>query len=373
MRILQVCADRGIAPGSTKGAAQHLRGLAAGLLALGHDVTTVTARPPEGPFPAPVQPLQDLDHLTAPIDAVYERYSLGHRGGLELARRLDRPFVLEVNAPLVDETRAHRPLTLSPAGSNEVRIEAELLAAADLVVAVSTDLARWAGQFRSRPTITVGNGFEPAWFSPTTATAAGAGGGGSESPPLVFLGHPKPWHGADRLPRLLWDLEQRGRVSTLRIIGGGRGVDPILAEARLLGVADRIDVTGPLSPPRASGRLAHGLIGLAPYPRLTPFYFCPLKIIDYLAAGLPVVSTRQGDIPELVGDAGIVVDPGDDGALADAVESIMLDPDRRTAMGRAGRRRAHKDLTWTEVAARTAEAMKHLCGTHRRVRTPALR
>ncbi len=56
--IIQISADRGIAPGSTKGAAQHLRGIAAGFQQRGHQVTTYTPRRPEGPFPTSVVPLE---------------------------------------------------------------------------------------------------------------------------------------------------------------------------------------------------------------------------------------------------------------------------------------------------------------------------
>ncbi len=360
MRILQMCADAGIAPGTTKGAAQHLRGTAAGLLALGHEVMTVTARPAEGPFPSPVYPLRHLgvfSHADVDVDIVYERYSLGHRGGLELARRLGRPFVLEVNAPLVDEALLHRPSSLSTEAVVESAVEAELLAEADLVIVVSRVLERWVSAQRFGPTVTIGNGFEPAWFGrPAFEHHDGAAATGPTRP-LVFIGHPKPWHGADRLPRLLADVERRGHVVPLRIVGGGGGVEPIMTEAHRLGVVDRIEVTGSLAPPDAARRLAEGLIGLAPYPAIDPFYFCPLKIVDYLAAGLPVISTDQGDIGDLIGGGGLIVDPDNDEALADAVVELIENPAGRTAMASTGHRRAHTELTWTHVAAETVDAI----------------
>ncbi len=348
MRILQVCADRGIAPGSTKGAAQHLRGVAAGLAALGHSVVTAAARSAEGAFPVPVVDLGELGRGHRPavgFDVVYERYSLGHAGGLAMARAAGRPFVLEVNAPLVAEAAAYRLATVP---SDAADVEARLLAEADLVVAVSTDLARWVQRHRppsSGGTVVVANGFEPAWF--TEAARPELDG------PLVFLGHPKPWHGADRLPALVAGLVDRWFDPELLVIGGGPGTEAIASRAIELGVADRLRVTGAVAPAQASAMLASGSVGLAPYRRLEPFYFCPLKVIDYAAAGLPVVASDQGDIARLVGSGGVLVDPDSDTALVEATASLLADPDRRRRLGRAGRSKAWAERSWVEAARAT--------------------
>ncbi len=348
--LLQVCADRGIAPGSTKGAALHLRGVAAGLISLGLGVTTYSARPAEGDFPVVVRRLDELTPETAAgADAIYERYSLGHRSGFDVARLAGVPFVLEVNAPLLDEARTHRPDTVS---AHHQQVETLLLHEADLVITVSPQLAKWVGEHRAGPTMTITNGFEPDWFQPTRVDPA--------CETLAFLGHPKAWHGADRLPSLLVDLDRAGRTPSLLIIGGGEGANRILTEARQLGVHRQVTVTGPLSPQDASALLGEATIGLAPYPRHDPFYFCPLKVIDYLAAGLPIVSTNQGEIPALVGNAGIVVEPEDDEGLARAVLALLDDPSWRSRLGEAGRRRAHDTMTWRHAAATTVAALARL-------------
>lgn len=360
--VVMINADRGIAPGSTKGAAQHLRGIAAGLQAAGHVVRLFSRRTAEGPFPAPVLPLEWLDRACHPDDkvgaavtapgrrhtVVYERYSLGHLGGLALARRLDVPFVLEVNAPLVDEALAHRPDTVA---DHDAAAESELLRRADLVLAVSSELASWARDHRGGPTHSLPNGFEPTWFSEPARP-------GAPDRPLVFLGHPKPWHGADRLVDLLVGLDGRGHRPELLVIGGGSGADDLQHAARRAGVGARVTITGALPPERATSLLRHGAVGLAPYRRHEPFYFCPLKVVDYLAAGLPVVSTDQGDIADLVGDAGIVVDPDDDRALVAAVAALLDEPTRRTSMGHRGRTRAVDSMTWRHVAERTEVAIR---------------
>ena len=349
IRFLQVCADPGIAPGATKGAAQHLRGIAAGLRNLGHDVTTATARAPDGPFPTEVRPLAELEALAGRCDVVYERCSLGHTDGLDAARRSGAAFVLEVNAPLVEEARRYRPGTVD---EQHVIAEARLLTEADVVIVVSDELARWATERRRGPVVAIPNGFEPAWFTRAASPAT--------SDTLVFLGHPKPWHGADRLVPLLAGLTARGHDPRLLVVGGGPGADALRRLADSRGVGDLVEVTGPLPPADASARLRDAAIGLAPYPPHDDFYFCPLKIVDYLAAGLPIVASRQGPVASLVGDAGIVVPADDEDALADAVADLLAEPTRRDRLGAAGRARAHASMTWDHAAAATVAAI----GTH---------
>ena len=359
LRIAQVCADRGVAPGGTKGASQHLRGIAAGLTTAGQHVETFTHREAEGPFPVTVRALEDLESC-AGFDVVYERYSLGHLGGLRAARRLGVPFVLEVNAPLVDEAIKHRPETVTV---EHREVELELLRTADLVITVASELSRWVTDRRTGPVLTQPNGFETSWFSWADRPH---GPSNDAAFPLVFLGHPKPWHGADRIVPLLKELAQTGHRPRMLVVGGGPGSARLLAAADHEGLSDQIVVTGALPPVEASRRLSEGLIGIAPYPAQSPFYFCPLKIIDYLAAGLPVVSTNQGDIADLVGDAGIVLDdPDDDRAFADAIRALLDNGRWRSDLGRVGRDRALSAMTWDHVSVNTLEAIQwlHASGT----------
>src|SRR5207247_348189 len=64
----------------------------------------------------------------------------------------------------------------------------------------------------------------------------------------------------------------------------------------------------------------------------------PVKLFDYLACGRPVVAAVQGDAADVVRNSGggIVVDPGDGPALAEAIAALVADPARREDLGRSG-------------------------------------
>jgi glycosyltransferase involved in cell wall biosynthesis len=91
-------------------------------------------------------------------------------------------------------------------------------------------------------------------------------------------------------------------------------------------------------------------VALAPYPEHRFFYFCPIKVIEYMAAGLPVVSTDQGDVPTILDKAGVVVPGGDTHAFADAVDQLLGDAELRRRLGTRARHRALSTFTWDRTA-----------------------
>jgi len=84
-----------------------------------------------------------------------------------------------------------------------------------------------------------------------------------------------------------------------------------------------------------------------------------------MSYGRAVVTVRSTALPEVVGDAGVLVPPGDATALGDAIAALAHDPARRRQLGEAGRRRAATFYAWDRVAegyervlARAAEARR---------------
>jgi len=77
---------------------------------------------------------------------------------------------------------------------------------------------------------------------------------------------------------------------------------------------------------------------------------------EAMACGLPLVAARGGALPEVVGDAGVLVPPRDAGALARAITALLGDAPRRAALGQAARTRIMERFRW-ESAARRLEAV----------------
>jgi alpha-maltose-1-phosphate synthase len=90
-----------------------------------------------------------------------------------------------------------------------------------------------------------------------------------------------------------------------------------------------------------------------------PSLYEPLGIVNLeaMACGAAVVASAVGGIPEVVldGETGLLVPPGDEKPLADAINTLLRDPTRTAAMGARGRVRAEADFSWDRIARQTAE------------------
>jgi glycosyltransferase involved in cell wall biosynthesis len=112
--------------------------------------------------------------------------------------------------------------------------------------------------------------------------------------------------------------------------------------------------TGPVAYEEMPSILRNAAIGVAPYQpsRLGQmklgFYWSPLKIFEYMAVGLPVVSLDVPPLAEVIrpGLEGMLVAEGDEQGLAAAIESLLADPERARSMGKAGRDRVAAHFSW---------------------------
>jgi glycosyltransferase involved in cell wall biosynthesis len=87
---------------------------------------------------------------------------------------------------------------------------------------------------------------------------------------------------------------------------------------------------------------------------------------EAMACGIPVISTTGGALPEVVGDAGVLVPPGDASALVGAIEDLLDHPQKREELGRAGLRRVVNSLTWEHAAKKTVEVYRETIDADRR-------
>ena len=358
MRLAYVCADPGIPVQGHKGASVHLRSLASALYRRGHEVLLV-ARAIEGQNPPPAgvtlerlpsDQAEAAAWLTTRLrdwgaDVVLERYSLSSGPALRVAHMLGLALVLEVNAPLVDEAARYRGLTKVDAWRAR---EKELMRASDHVIAVSNgvrDHVLMCGVPRQR-VVMVRNGVDVTLF------AAGRGNGlrrryGLRGKLVVgFAGSLKAWHGVRTLVHALAGLPE---IVHLLVVGDGPQRDDIEALATTLKVSKRLRMAGAVPHERMPDYLAAMDVAVAPYEAQVGFYFSPLKVMEYLAAGLPVVASNQGDLPDIIGDAGVLVAPGDEPALRGALSRLLQNDRRRKELSLRALRRA-RAMSWDYVA-----------------------
>ncbi len=168
-----------------------------------------------------------------------------------------------------------------------------------------------------------------------------------------FVGTFKPHHGLDTLVDAFASLRRAERDARLLLVGEGPALSSVRERLEELGLSGAARFTGAVPPDQVPSLLSEMDVGVAPYPTRRS-YVSPLKVFEYLAAGLPVVASGAEQITELVGDgeAGLLVEPENPTALAGALQELASEPERRVRLGRAGRAKVLAGHTWDAVAAR---------------------
>jgi glycosyltransferase involved in cell wall biosynthesis len=161
-------------------------------------------------------------------------------------------------------------------------------------------------------------------------------------------------------------LKQRDSGKNLRLhVGGGCGPmdEPFVEQQRV-----KLRAAGMLDHVRFYPNVDHAG-KLAFYRGLTVFSAPALfgeafglYLIEALAAGVPVAQPRHASFPELIEatDGGVLCEPGNPKALADAIESLLLDPERAQRFGAAGRKVVAHEFDINAVAAKTTKAFERL-------------
>jgi rhamnosyl/mannosyltransferase len=160
-------------------------------------------------------------------------------------------------------------------------------------------------------------------------------------PYLLFVGRLRHYKGLhvllDAMPRI---------EAPLVIVGNGPMDRALRAQVARLGLGERVHFAGPVSEEILHDHLAAAGIGLLP--SSTPSEAFGLAMVEYMAAGLPVICTELGTGTSLVnqhGKTGFVVHANDPDALAEAVNRLLADRALRERMGRAGRERVRERFT----------------------------
>ena len=363
MRIAVVCSDLGVRVPGQKGASLHLAAITTAFHDLGHEVLLIGVAGHGDPPPCTESLLLDhpgrsvglqreerklafterLVRQATPLiqrfapAVVYERLSLFGTAGSRLADACEAVHIIEVNALVAEEESTWRGLQLRDQATAS---EEQALAHADLRVAVSREVANDVDRVApGGRTVVVPNGVNTALFAamPTRNAARDALGIAPEDRVIVFTGSLRPWHGVDVALNALKALP----LDTSLLIAGTGDIQPDLERlATNLGISDRVRWLGHVPHQQMSTVLAAGDVAIAPYPPLAGFGFSPLKLYEYLAAGIPVVASDIGQVTEALADGrfGTLVEAGDAAELAVGIQATLADP---ASITRAERARAY--------------------------------
>lgn len=392
MRILYVASA--VEAGGTSGGSTHINEVACGLRALGHKVLVVARPDPSHAARAlecgvPLRTVRwrkELAMLAFPQmfryvrafmpDVVMERFYNFAGVGVLAARMKGIPALLEVNAPMMD-----------PPGSLKSRVDRVLLGS---MRRWAVRQGRWSAAIVTPLASTVpaevsrGKIHELPWganverFTPILRTADAAGrakrkvelGLDPEAPVAVFLGSFRAWHGVAHFAEAARRLMQAGGKLAFLAIGGGPELKPLQEQVESWGLsAERFVFAGPQPHDRVPQMLALADIGVAPFDlaahvplRTFGFYWSPLKVFEYMAMGLPVVTVDVAPLNEIVrpGQEGLLYQSGDIDGLVDALRQLGNEPSLRERLGSNARERVVAHYSWQAHCAALDRLLKQI-------------
>jgi starch synthase len=379
LKILYVASDQ-VVPGHTGGSV-HVWEVAGGLASRGHEVHAVVTQRGDAPrqetrggvvwhrvswwprgrlfrFRAQGE-VARIAHDVHP-DVVMERYYNFGGEGVAVAARRGIPALLEVNSPIRDHPgslkRSLDALTLvRPLERYRDRLCRK---AAALVAPIPEIVPAFARE--KTETVTWGANvdvFVPDGPRRETRRRLGAP---EDALVVVFSGSFRPWHGVHVLERAARRLERRGDLWFV-LVGGGPPRKARGYRGRHLGTRPYEEL------PEI---LAACDVGVAPYDtaRLGQlrlgFYWSPMKIFEYMAAGLPTLTIPRVPLTDIVrhGEEGLHFAEGDADDLARVIERLADEPGLRRRLGVGARRRVVEKYSW-------ARHCEQLEGVLRRITT----
>jgi glycosyltransferase involved in cell wall biosynthesis len=343
MRIAYLVSDPVPSP---KGASVRIQRTLATLRELGQDVELFSGIPDaETPFLERMMALrQAAETWLLPKKAELVQFRGIWEGipALAWARRAGAKAVYEAHGFPSIELAYHYPGLPDGLLRKVIAEENALLAAVDRVVTPSKTGARFLLMRGVRPERidVVPNAVDPELFSPSPEPPP-------DAPPyrLVYEGTLSPWQGLETLLEALARLKDR--PVELHVVGPLKSAwrDEIRSRARRLRVHHQLHLSGAMEQRDLVPVLRTAHVCLAPLPsdpRNAVQGCCPIKILEYMAAGRPILGTSIPPVEEILahGKTAWLVPPGSPAELAEGIAWMLDHPAEREALGRAARAEA---------------------------------
>jgi glycosyltransferase involved in cell wall biosynthesis len=370
---------------SPKGASTHITYFVKGLVEAGYDVQMITAGDPSLPAEDTYHGArlkrvisQETNFLRRAMS--FSEAVIGHladgRGytvahfrsiwsGYPLVQAREQHgyrTLFEVNGLPSIELKYHYPALKGAPVLNKIKHqEVATLHLADHIICpsrVTREYITSLGIPPERVTV-IPNGVDTARFSPCPAPLG-------ERPLLIYIGTLAGWQGLDTLLEAM-PLVLAEHPARLRIVGKGRKEQRKALQKRIrkMGLAEWIGLEGSVSHNTIPQMINQAHLGLAPLSfndRNVTQGCCPIKVLEYLACGKPLVAANLPVVRELVcdGQEALLFTPDDPADLARCILALLNDPPLAEQLAEAGCRRVRREFTWEIAQQKLLDVYKKL-------------
>lgn len=349
------------------GALSHSIGVEKGLRSLGVEVVSISLNSPfklDGVLKSIRfdyllrKNLRRVMEYVGDIDLVYQRITPYSLFGVFLAKELEVPLVSEYHGSRWISTRLYKGKSI-PFEFISRRIERVNLESSSLISTVSSVLKRDLISFgiNSEKIIVNRNCVDLDLFNPDVSPLIQKESGKIR---IGFSGIFSKWYGLRTLLRALFSIrrEYHGKVDFL-LLGDGPLFDSV--KKRVSGMREFL-LPGWVDLPEVPRYLISCDILVSPNEPIGELRGSPVKIPEYMALGKAVVASRTGDIPEIIGDSGVLFTPGDYVDLRDKISYLIENEEERRKLGKRAWKRVRKNYTWEKYAERLMESIKKIGG-----------
>jgi glycosyltransferase involved in cell wall biosynthesis len=296
-------------------------------------------------------------------DAIINRYLIYDFSAIIAGKILRIPVMYEVNASAVYEREIENKYYIKPLAKY---IEKLIFNRSDAVTVVSEELKKYFHQngYNTSKTLVIPNGVDITRYPEILETPQRfheIAQKWENNIIIGFLGSLKSWHGVQRVISLMPSLLKDNENIRLLIIGDGNERESIEKEIKSLNIEEFVHISGFIPHDEVPGALNLLNITLAPYKEIDNFYFSPLKIFEYMAAGKPVIAPPYGQITELVTqNTGILLSKNSNEELQKAIIELANNPEKRSALGKNARVYIEENFTWKRNAMKIAERLEEM-------------
>lgn len=304
-------------------------------------------------------------------DLIHERFNLLALGGAWASRKLGIPFVLEVNADLVEQRRfkgiPERGLRrLFAIWSTRVCFET-----AAQIICISPRLkehlrSRWniaESKLTVLPCAADVEAFQPSTNSETVRKTLGL----TTEPVVMWVGGYYPWHDLNLLLESFARILPQRPDARLVLVGDGPGRTSIEDRVTKAGMGHSVIMTGAIAHSQVPEMLSIADVAVVPSAPVTASLGgtgTPLKLFEYMAAGKAIVATALNEAEEVIraGHNGLLVGAGDVNGFARATLSLINDPEERKRLGQNARLQAVRQYSWEHYTKRLEEIYLRVVG-----------
>ena len=291
------------------------------------------------------------------FDLIHERFNLLALGGAWASKKLRIPFVLEVNADLLEQRRfkgiperglrrlfavwatricfnaAAKIICISPGLKNHLRRRWNLEDSKLTVLPCAADVDAF-GPNDNRELVRQGLGL-------------------THEPVVMWVGGYYPWHDLDLLLKSFTLVLQRHPRAKLVLVGDGPTRQSITQKVQKNGLQDSVMMTGAIAHTRIPEILSIADVAVVPSASLAASRGgtgTPLKLFEYMAAGKAIVATALNEAAEVIRDGhdGLLVEAGAVNGFAEAMLTLLNNPEERLRLGQNARQRALEQYSWEE-------------------------